>query len=87
MKKWFGTNWTAKLGGELGGVFATENSPNGGAELALITMAGHILVKGMLVYSGRGRPFIYRSDSRRGPNNTERRDMQDIRPADRAESA
>jgi len=63
MKKWFDTNWTVKLGGKLGGVFATENSPNGGgAELAMTAMISHMLVKGMLVYSSGSefnRPFIH----------------------------
>ncbi len=63
MKKWFDTNWTVKLGGKLGGVFATENSPNGGgAELAMTAMISHMLVKGMLVYSSGAefdRPFIH----------------------------
>lgn len=63
LKKWFDTNWTVKLGGKLGGVFSTENSPNGGgAELAIMTVVNHMLVKGMLVYSSGaecGRPFIH----------------------------
>ena len=63
MKKWFDTNWSVKLGGKLGGAFATENSPNGGgAEQAIISIVTHMLVKGMLVYSSgaeRGRPFIH----------------------------
>ena len=63
MKKWFDTNRTVKLGGRLGGVFATENSPNGGgAELAMTAMISHMLVKGMLVYSSGSefdRPFIH----------------------------
>lgn len=63
MKKWFDTNWDVKLGGKLGSVFATENSPNGGgAELAIMTVVNHMLVKGMLCYSSGtefGRPFIH----------------------------
>lgn len=63
MKKWFDTDRTVKLGGKLGGVFATENSPTGGgAELAMMSMISHMLVKGMLVYSSGSefnRPFIH----------------------------
>lgn len=63
MKKWFDTDWSVKLGGKLGGVFATENAPyGGGAELAMMTLVSHMLVKGMLVYSSGaefGRPFIH----------------------------
>lgn len=63
MKKWFDTAWDVNLGGKLGSVFATENSPNGGgAELAIMAVVNHLLVKGMLVYSSgaeRGRPFIH----------------------------
>lgn len=63
MKKWLDTNWSVKLGGKLGSVFATENSPNGGgAELAIMSVVSQLLVKGMLVYSSGaecGRPFIH----------------------------
>lgn len=63
MKKWFDTNWNVQLGGKLGSAFATENSPNGGgAELAILTLVNHMLVRGMLCYSSGaefGRPFIH----------------------------
>lgn len=63
MKKWIDTDWNIKLGGKLGAMFATENSPNGGgAELAILSLAGQLLAKGMLVYSSgteHGRPFIH----------------------------
>ena len=63
MKKWFDTDWSVKLGGKLGGVFATENAPyGGGAEIAMMTLVNHMLVKGMLVYSSGAefdRPFIH----------------------------
>ena len=63
LKQWFDTDWSVKLGGKLGGVFATENAPyGGGAELAMMTMINHMLVKGMLVYSSGAefdRPFIH----------------------------
>ena len=63
MKKFLDTDWSVKLEGRIGSVFATENSPNGGgAELAIMGVINHLLVKGMLVYSsgaGCGRPFIH----------------------------
>ncbi len=63
LKKWFDTERTIKLAGKLGGVFATQNSPNGGgAELAIMTSVNHMLVHGMLAYaSGKeyGMPIIH----------------------------
>ena len=63
MKKWFDTRLDYRLAGKIGSAFSTENSPNGGGgELAIMTIVGHMLVKGMLVYSsgsGCGRPFIH----------------------------
>jgi NAD(P)H dehydrogenase (quinone) len=63
MKKWIDTDSESKLGGKIGAVFATENSPHGGGgELAIMTLINHLLVKGMLIYSGgaaHGRPFIH----------------------------
>ena len=63
MKKFLDLDWTTKLSGKIGSVFATENSANGGgAELAIMSIINHILVKGMLVYSSGaeyGRPYIH----------------------------
>lgn len=63
IKKWFDTDRSVSLGGKLGGVFATENSPNGGgAELAMMSMINHMLVRGMLIYSSGAEfnhPFIH----------------------------
>lgn len=62
MKKWFDTNREFKLAGKLGGVFATANFAHGGADLALLGLINHMLVKGMLIYSsgsGCGKPFIH----------------------------
>lgn len=63
MKKWFDTNWNVQVGGKLGSAFSTDNSPNGGgAELAILTLVNHMLVRGMLCYSSGaefGRPFIH----------------------------
>lgn len=63
MKKWFDTESHAlKLGGKLGGVYATAHFAQGGADIAIMTLIGHMMVKGMLVYSGGaslGKPFIH----------------------------
>lgn len=63
MKKWFDVDSRPlKLGGKLGGVYATAHYAQGGADIAIMTLIGHLLVKGMLVYSGGaslGKPFIH----------------------------
>jgi NAD(P)H dehydrogenase (quinone) len=62
MKKWFDTEWNCSLAGKLGAAFATANCLHGGADLALLGIINHILVKGMLAYSsgaGCGNPFIH----------------------------
>jgi NAD(P)H dehydrogenase (quinone) len=51
-----------KLGGKLGGVFATEKYIGGGADVAELIMIDMLLVKGMLVYSAgasEGQPFTH----------------------------
>lgn len=61
-KKWFDQEWDFDLSGKIGAVFATANCIHGGADVALLGMLNHILVKGMLAYSsgaGCGRPFIH----------------------------
>ena len=63
MKNWFG-NYPSELdlSGKLGAVFATQRYVGGGADVALKTMIGHLLVKGMVVYSagaGEGKPFTH----------------------------
>ncbi len=64
MKKWLdessGQGFT--LGGKLGAVFATAQYIQGGADTAILTIINHLMVKGMLVYSGGaalGQPFIH----------------------------
>ena len=63
MKKWFDVDSRPlKLAGKLGGVYATAHYAQGGADIAIMTLIGHLLVKGMLVYSGGaslGQPFIH----------------------------
>lgn len=61
MKKWFDTS-KIKLADKLGAVFATENFIGGGADVAELSMIGHLLVKGMIVYSAggsKGHPYTH----------------------------
>ena len=63
MKQWFDEgSGGIKLAGKLGGVFATAHYAQGGADVAIMTLLPHMLVKGMLVYSGgaaHGKPYIH----------------------------
>lgn len=62
VKKWFDESGNIKLAGKLGAVFATADFLQGGADTAISTIINHMLVKGMLVYSGGsaiGKPFIH----------------------------
>lgn len=61
IKKWF-DELHFKLNGKLGGAFATERYIGGGAEVALLSLIGHMLVKGMVVYSvgkAEGQPITH----------------------------
>ncbi|SJU69481.1 Uncharacterised protein [Clostridioides difficile] len=43
-------------------MFATANYAQGGADTAILTIINHLMVKGMLVYSGGsslGQPYIH----------------------------
>lgn len=62
MKAFLDKGLKVKLAGKLGAVFATENFIGGGADFALLTLIGHLLVKGMLVYSSgvsEGHPYTH----------------------------
>lgn len=61
MKQFFDQG-SVDMSGKLGAVFATANVMGGGSETAMLTLINHILVKGMLVYSGgstKGQPFTH----------------------------
>jgi len=62
LKKWFDESKNCNLEGKVGGVFSTADFPQGGADTALLTLINHLMVKGMLVYSGGsalGLPYIH----------------------------
>jgi len=62
MKAFLDKGLKVELSGKLGAVFATENFLGGGADFALLTMIGHLLVKGMIIYSGgvaHGDPYTH----------------------------
>lgn len=62
IKKWLDESHNINLGGKLGAVYGTANYIWGGADNALLTLINHLMVKGMLVYSGGsslGRPFFH----------------------------
>lgn len=62
LKKFFDTRWDCKLENKLAGCFATANCMHGGADVAILTVLEHTLVRGMLAYSsgaGCGRPYIH----------------------------
>lgn len=63
MKKWFDESTPKfQLGGKIGAAFATAHYAQGGADTAILTLINHMMVKGMLVYSGGaalGQPYIH----------------------------
>jgi NAD(P)H dehydrogenase (quinone) len=62
IKKWFDESKSCNLEGKIGGAFSTANFPQGGADTAILTIINHLMVKGMLVYSGGsglGLPYIH----------------------------
>lgn len=62
IKKWFDESKPILLEGKLGAVFATADYQQGGPDLAALTVLEHMLVKGMLIYSGGsacGKPYLH----------------------------
>lgn len=61
MKEWLDTG-RVDLADKLGAVFATASFVGGGADMAEMALIGHLLVKGMVVYSAgtsKGQPFTH----------------------------
>ncbi|WP_244834014.1 NAD(P)H-dependent oxidoreductase [Clostridium sp. BJN0001] len=52
LKKWFDESGSLNLEGKLGAVFSTANVVTGGADIALLAVVNHMMVKGMVIYSG-----------------------------------
>jgi len=62
MKTFLDKGLKIKLAGKMGAVFATENYLGGGADFGLMNLIGHLLVKGMMVYSAgvaEGNPYTH----------------------------
>ena len=52
LKKWFDQSFRISLEGKLGAVFVTAQSASGGTDTAIMEILRHMLLKGMLVFSG-----------------------------------
>lgn len=62
MKKWFDESFKLNIEGKIGAAFATADYLGGGSDIALLTLIGHMVVKGMLAYSGGsalGHPYTH----------------------------
>lgn len=55
LKKWFDHSFRIDLKGKLGAAFVTAQSPTGGVDTAVMEVLRHMLVKGMLIFSGTGQ--------------------------------
>lgn len=55
LKKWFDHSFKVDLSGKLGAAFVTAQSPAGGTDTAIMEILRHMLLKGMLVFSGTGK--------------------------------
>ena len=62
IKKFLDESGRLGLAGKLGGAFATADYQQGGPDLAIQTILTHLMVDGMMVYSGGGafgKPYIH----------------------------
>lgn len=63
VKVWLDTpNQGLVVAGKLGGAFATQDYLHGGGDIAVQSVLAHLMVRGMLVYSGggaHGKPVIH----------------------------
>jgi len=62
MKKWLDESKEYNLEGKLGSAYATAGFSQGGPATAIATILNHLMVKGMLVYSGGsalGKPYTH----------------------------
>ena len=79
---WFEKNGAGLgLAGKLGGAFATGQYVHGGEDVTIQTIQAHLLVKGMMVYSGGGaygRPIIHLGPVEISPNKEDYKDVFEI---------
>lgn len=62
LKLWLESAGQYKLAGKIGGAFATADYVHGGGELGIRDILDHLMVYGMLIYSGGGsvgKPVIH----------------------------
>lgn len=62
IKNWLDNSCNVNLEGKIGAMYATADYIWGGADTAILTLMNHLIVKGMLLYSGgsaHGKPFIH----------------------------
>ena len=72
---------TLNLAGKLGGVFATEQYIHGGADLTMNALLIHLLVYGMMIYSGGGsygKPVIHMGPVEVSPEKENFRELFEI---------
>lgn len=55
LKKWFDHSFKVNLNGKIGAAFVTAQSPTGGTDTAIMEILRHMLLKGMMVFSGTGQ--------------------------------
>lgn len=60
LKKWFDHSFKVNLNGKLGAAFVTAQSPTGGTDTAIMEILRHMLLKGMIVFSGTGQNQKYK---------------------------
>ncbi|WP_343208809.1 flavodoxin family protein [Anaerolentibacter hominis] len=81
IKKFLDGSGKLKLKGKIGGAFATADHAQGGADMAISVILTHLMVDGMLVYSGGsalGQPFIHLGPVALKENFEKSRDMFEI---------
>ena len=63
LKKWFDHSFKVDLSGKLGAVFVTAQDPSGGTDTAIMDIMRHMILKGMLVFSGtkKGSPYKFQA--------------------------
>ncbi len=60
LKRWFDRSFKVDLRGKLGAAFVTAQDPAGGTDTAIMDILRHMILKGMLVFSGTGKGSPYK---------------------------